>query len=166
MLNKHIFCLMVTVAIVTGHQMSFAQQSAAPGLQSRLANILSSSKETELLEPDEAFKFYAYVKGPTTVMAELTPAKGYYLYKPRIKFALKDSPGVAFRAVKLPVGEIKTDQVYGRSETYSKPIQVEIILDRVPNAKNLTVVAGYQGCHEKTGVCYPPMDKELTLALP
>lgn len=167
MLNKRMCtCLIVMAAAAAGHQVSFAQQSTAPGLQSRLGNILSPSKEGELLEPEQAFKFNASVKGPTTVMADLTPANGYYLYRERIKFTLKNAPGVTIRAVKLPAGEIKTDQTYGRSETYSRPIQVEIVLDRAPKAKNLTLVAGYQGCHEKTGVCYPPIDKELTLALP
>lgn len=160
----------VGVALATGllsmHLASSAQQSVAPGVQNRLSDLFSSSKEEELLEPDLAFKFKTSFKSPTVLIAELTPANGYYLYRERIKFVLKNTSGVAIRAVKLPTGEIKTDQFYGRTETYKKPIQAEIILDRAPNAKSFTLVAGYQGCHEKKGVCYPPMDKELTLALP
>lgn len=167
MFKKRVFtCLALTSVFLTLHQPSFAQQSVAPGVQNRLSDLFSSSKEEELLEPDLAFKFKTSFKSPTVLIAELTPANGYYLYKERIKFALKNTSGVAIRAVKLPAGEIKTDQFYGRTETYKKPVQAEITLDRAPNAKSLTLVAGYQGCHEKKGVCYPPMDKELTLTLP
>jgi thiol:disulfide interchange protein DsbD len=106
------------------------------------------------------------VKGPTTVLAELTPAAGYYMYKDRIRFTVKDSSGVKIKAVKLPTGEVKTDQFFGKTETYKKPIQAEITVDRVGQAKNFTLVAAYQGCHEKLGVCYPPIDKTVQLALP
>ena len=160
----------VGLALATGllsiHLATSAQQSVAPGVQNRLSELFLSPKEEELLEPDLAFRLKTSFKSPTVLIAELTPANGDYLYRERIKFALKNTSGVAIRAVKLPAGEIKTDQFYGRTETYKKPIQAEIILDRAPNAKSLTLVAGYQGCHEKKGVCYPPMDKELTLALP
>lgn len=167
MFQKRAFIGLALVTwLLSMHVPTSAQQSVAPGIQNRLSDLFSSPKEEELLEPDLAFKFKVSFKSPTVLVAELTPANGYYLYRERIKFALKNTSGVAIRAVKLPTGEIKTDQFYGRTETYKNPIQAEITLDRAPNAKSLTLIAGYQGCHDKKGVCYPPMDKEVTLALP
>jgi thiol:disulfide interchange protein DsbD len=73
---------------------------------------------------------------------------------------------VAIKEVKLPPGKIKNDSTFGRTETYEHPIHAEIILERSSKAKSLTLAAAYQGCHEKTGVCYSPIDQARSLALP
>jgi thiol:disulfide interchange protein len=159
-------CLMLTAILLGTHPYSMAQQSSAPGIQKRLSDLFSSSKEEELLEPDQAFKLKVAASGPTTLVVDLIPANGYYLYRDRIRFALKNSRGVIIKSVKLPAGKVKNDPTFGRMETYEKPIQAEIALERAPTAKNITLAAGYQGCNEKSGVCYPPMDKEVSLTLP
>jgi thiol:disulfide interchange protein DsbD len=155
--------LVVTASV---HQYSIAQQSSAPGIQKRLGDLFSSSKEEELLEPDLAFKMRVAASSSTTLVVDLIPANGYYLYRDRIRFALKNTRGVVIKSVKLPVGKVKDDPTFGRMETYEKPVQAEIALERAPNAKTLTLAASYQGCNEKTGVCYPPQDKEVNLTLP
>jgi thiol:disulfide interchange protein len=167
MLNKQALLSLAVAAFSLGiHQYGVAQQSTAPGLQKRLSDLLSSSKEDELLEPDHAFRLKVVFKGPTTMVAELIPANGYYLYKDRIKFGIKNSSGVVIKSVKLPAGKVTNDPTFGRTETYEKPVQAEITLERAPKAKNFILAAGYQGCHEKTGVCYPPIDTTLNLVLP
>lgn len=143
-----------------------AQQSRAPGLQGKLASAFSGSKEEALLEPDEAFKLKLAAKGSGTVAAELVPASGYYLYKERIRFSVKSGSEVAIRAVKLPAGELKNDLILGRTEVYKKAVPVEIALDKAAKGKPVTLVASYQGCQEKLGVCYPPIEKSVNLVLP
>jgi thiol:disulfide interchange protein DsbD len=146
---------------------AIAQQSSSPNASKGIGGLFSSSqKEEELLEPDKAFTIKTTVKGPATVLAVLTPANGYYMYKERIHFTLKDAPGVTIKSIKLPPGEVKQDPTFGKTETYKQPVQAEIQLERAPNAKNLTLVAGFQGCHEKLGVCYPPVEKNIKLVLP
>ncbi|WP_382243629.1 protein-disulfide reductase DsbD N-terminal domain-containing protein [Herbaspirillum sp. GCM10030257] len=157
---------MLAVIALSVHPFTMAQQSTSPGIQKRLSDLFSSSKEEELLEPDLAFKLKVVASGPTTLVVDLIPANGYYLYRDRIRFALKNSRGVAIKSVKLPPGKVKNDPTFGRMETYEKPVQAEIALERAPNAKSITLAANYQGCNEKTGVCYPPMDKEVNLNLP
>ena len=142
-----------------------AQQSATSGMQKGLAGLFSSTKEDELIEPDQAFQMKVSVKGPNTLVAELLPAKGYYLYREKIRFTIKDTSGVAINAVKLPTGEMKTDQIFGRTEVYRRAVPVEIALNRTPMANRITLVASYQGCHEKLGVCYPPIDKTVSIVL-
>lgn len=144
----------------------FAQQSTPSSIQKKVAGLYSNAKDNELLGPDEAFKFKIAVKGPRTLVADLTPAPGYYLYKERIHFTLKDTKGVLIKTVNLPTGEIKTDASFGKMEVYKHPIQAEITLDRTTAVKTVTVVASYQGCQEKIGVCYSPIEKTVTVALP
>lgn len=145
---------------------SNAQQSSPTSLLKGAANFLTGTKEDELLEPDLAFKLKVTVKGPNTVVAELIPANGYYMYKERIRFTVKDTETVKIKSIKLPSGEIKNDKFFGKMETYKNPIQAEITVDRLGQSKNFTLVAAYQGCHEKLGVCYPPIDKTVGVTLP
>ncbi len=120
----------------------------------------------EPLPPDQAFKLKVSVSGPNSVIAEFTPAKGHYLYKNKTFFAMKNSSGVLIKEVRLPLGEVKNDPFLGTMETYKKPFRAEIVLDRTPQAKRITLLAHYQGCNEKIGVCYPPQRKSFDLALP
>jgi len=159
-------CLLLALLALGAPLAAHAQQSTNPNLQKGLGGLFASPKEEDLLEPDKAFTIKTSFKGPATLVAVLTPASGYYLYKDRIHFALKDAAGVAIKSVKLPSGEVKNDPTFGKTETYKQPVQAEIVLERAPKAKNFTLVAGYQGCHEKMGVCYPPIEKALKLSLP
>jgi thiol:disulfide interchange protein DsbD len=118
------------------------------------------------LPPDEAFKLKVFAKGSNSVVAEFTPAKGHYLYKNKTFFALRNSSGVFVKEVRLPPGEVKNDAFFGRMEIYKNPFQAEIVLDRKSTTKRLTLLAGYQGCNEKVGVCYPPQQKSFDLVLP
>lgn len=145
---------------------AWAQQSTASGWQKSVSGFFSGTKEEQLVEPDQAFRLKVSVRGPDTLVAELAPAAGYYIYKSKIHFTLRDAGGAAIATVRLPAGEMKTDQIYGKTEVYRKPVTIEIGLRRPASAKRLTLAASYQGCQEKLGVCYPPVDKTFNLALP
>ncbi len=126
-------------------------------------SALAAGSDGEALPPDEAFKFKAALKGADTVVAEIIPAKKHYLYKNKTRFALKNASGVLIREVKLPAGEKKDDPFFGPVEVYKAPVTVEILLDRGPKAKAFTLLASYQGCNEKLGVCYPPIEKSVEM---
>ena len=167
MFKKHFLsCLALAVISLGMHPYSIAESSSGPSLQQRLGGLFSNKKEEALLEPDLAFKVKVAFKGPTTLVADLMPSKGYYLYKDRIHFSVKNSSDVVITAVDLPDGKVATDPTFGRTETYEKPIQAFITLQYAPKAKSFTLVAAFQGCHRSTGVCYPPIEKELNLTLP
>lgn len=118
------------------------------------------------LPPDEAFSFKASFKRADTVVAEIIPAKNHYLYKNKTRFVLKNASGVLIREVRLPAGETKNDPFFGPVEVYKAPVTVEILLDRGPKAKPFTLLASYQGCNEKLGVCYPPIEKSVEMKFP
>ena len=61
---------------------------------------------------------------------------------------------------------MKNDLILGRTEVYKKAVPVEIALDKAAKGKSVTLLASYQGCQEKLGVCYPPIEKTVTLVLP
>lgn len=143
-----------------------AQQSSNPSLKQRLAELLASSPEDELIEPDRAFSVKLRVAGPNQLAAELIPARGYYMYRDKVKFVVKEGKGVSIKSVSLPKGTPRKDPTFGTTETWSTPVQADILLERPAGARSITLTASYQGCHEKTGVCYPPISKDVVVALP
>ena len=121
-----------------------------------------ASAAEEPLPPDQAFRFNASLKGSDTVVAEIIPAKKHYLYKNKVRFALKNA-SVMIKEVKLPSGEMKNDPYFGLIEVYKSPVVAEIVLERAPKSKVFTLYASYQGCNEKLGICYPPIEKTVDM---
>ncbi|SFI41669.1 thiol:disulfide interchange protein DsbD [Nitrosomonas sp. Nm34] len=122
--------------------------------------------EQELLPPDEAFKFSIEVRDEHTLIANLIPAKHYYLYRDKIAFEPK-SDGIHIEKITLPPGKIKEDQTFGKTEVYYQPVQAVISLKReAPAVNQLSIAATYQGCNEPIGVCYAPIKKENDITLP
>ena len=115
--------------------------------------------EEDLLDPEKAFRFSARMVDPANVEAQFQIAKGYYLYKDKIKFSAE---GVKLGQPALPAGHVKTDEIFGRVETYTSDTLVRIPLDPASAGKAFTLTARYQGCAE-VGVCYPPQESKAQI---
>lgn len=147
---------------------AFAEEKKSSSLLSVLEKLGASFGESqqELLPPDEAFKLSLEVRDANTLIARLTPAKDYYLYREKIAFE-SNSEGIRIDKVSLPAGKIKDDLTFGQTEVYYQPLQAIISLRRDGAATNeLTLAATYQGCNEPVGVCYAPINKVNKLILP
>lgn len=141
--------------------------AATPGLLDALRKLLGGSKApAELLPPDQAYSIAVTARDTSTLLATLTPAPDYYLYRDRISFSIVAPAGVSVASVELPEGEPKADPTFGTVQVYHHPVQAVISLrhDASPPGK-LELRATYQGCNEPLGVCYPPIEKTLTVAL-
>jgi thioredoxin:protein disulfide reductase len=121
-----------------------------------------AAAETKLLDPERAFAFSVQALDEKTVEARFVIAKGYYLY--RNKLRLKLEPGTS-APVTLPPGEIHEDDFFGKVETYRGRVAVELVLDQPAPRTSVTVTAESQGCAD-AGVCYLPQVQKLTVALP
>jgi thiol:disulfide interchange protein DsbD len=120
--------------------------------------------EEEVLEPDQAFQFSMDVADSNTLMAYWQIAPDHYMYRGKISFDLADGQTVQLGSVQLPAGEKKHDEFFGDIEVYHDQVEARIPLIRTslePSTVQLT--ATYQGCAEKTGICYPPIKKTLSL---
>lgn len=123
-------------------------------------NAFTDSDEEKFLHPDEAFKLNIVAKDSNTLEAKFTVTQGYYLYKDRIKFEIKDASLGTISAVNLPAGDIKNDPNFGRQEVYHHDF---VALIGVNNpAQNVVIDARFQGCSEK-GLCYAPQLKTLNV---
>ena len=130
-----------------------------------LLDRLGGSKQPSFLPPEQAFGLQVTVRDAHTLQASFNVTPGYYLYRDKIKFEIKDG-AVKIRAVNLPRGEMKQDPSFGKTEVFHRSFQAEITLNR-PNeaATGITLDAVYMGCSDE-GLCYPPIKKMIALDLP
>lgn len=167
---KRILTTLVLLSTLFSISGTFAQENGSSSLFSRLQQLginLGQGNSQELLPPDEAFKISVEVRDGQTLVARLTPAKDYYLYRDKIVFEPKET-GTTVEKITLPPGKMKDDQTFGATEVYYEPIQAIITLKRNNGASEqpLTLAATYQGCNEPVGVCYAPIHKAIDLTLP
>lgn len=138
-----------------------APTSPADGFLERL----SGSKQPTFLPADQAFSLQVSARDANTMQADFTVTPGYYLYRDKVSFEIKD-PAIKITAVNLPKGEMKHDPNFGDTEVFHQSFQAEIKLQRGTAAtKDITLNAVYQGCSEQ-GLCYPPITKSLQVSLP
>ncbi len=120
----------------------------------------------EFLHPDVAYILSPEVRDSKTIVVRWAIADGYYLYRDKFKFAVKDGSGVELRTTELPPGKVKEDEFFGRSEVFYKQVTAIIKLQRTAtDSTEIMLDVGYQGCAE-VGLCYPPITKTVPLALP
>ena len=122
--------------------------------------------DTELLEPDQAFALSTRVIDAHTLEAHWDIADGYYMYKNRFKFQTLDD-ALSLGAPVFPAGKKKQDPFFGTLETYSNQVTVRLPITRRQQGQqqaSLRITA--QGCNEPVGVCYPPIIKQPSFALP
>ncbi|WP_269495696.1 protein-disulfide reductase DsbD [Castellaniella sp. S9] len=151
----------------TGITVSASASSNSGTLGSMRSLFGSESSDQELLPPDEAFKVSVRARDADTLVATLTAVDGYYLYRDRIAFDLQQPSNAAIKNVALPQGKLKDDPTFGQVEVYYGSVQIPITLNRLSGSisEPLILQASYQGCNDPTGVCYPPINKTLSVVL-
>ena len=140
---------------------------AALGALSESLGFGGGGGEDEILEPDQAFQFSMDVADPNTLVAYWQIAPDHYMYRGKISFDLPQGQTVQLGQVNLPPGEKKQDEFFGAIEVYHDQVKARLPLIRSGlEAIPLQLTATYQGCAEKTGICYPPIKKTLNFNLP
>ncbi len=133
-----------------------------------LANILPNSKRSsgsDALPVEKAFIFDMIAQDKSTLKAHWTITPDHHLYRPKIKFSVKDPQGVTLGTPIFPQGEEVEDEYFGTIEVYGKDIDVTVPIPSSEGLSKLVVETEYQGCSDNTGICYPPVKqvRELTL---
>ncbi|MDC9714887.1 MAG: protein-disulfide reductase DsbD [Gammaproteobacteria bacterium] len=114
----------------------------------------------ELLPADKAFAFQAEVVDDK-ILLNWDIAKGYYLYKEKIKISSDYSARLG--EASFPIAKIKNDEFFGKVGTYRDNVLVVIPVLK-GEAKSIVLNVGFQGCAD-LGVCYPPITKSVSLSI-
>ena len=119
---------------------------------------LSIFAKDELIPVEQAFSLKASVD-KANIILHWDIAKGYYLYKEKINIAT-DSVEPIGRLV-FPPAKIIEDEFFGRIGIYRNSLDVAVPIDATAK-KRLNLLVSYQGCAD-IGVCYPPVEKNITI---
>lgn len=126
---------------------------------------LTAMAGEELLEPEKAFQVSAVLsgqksgqKGGQHVEVRFQVAKGYYLYRHKIRFSAE---GASLGTPNVPRGKIKQDEFFGKIEKLTGEFKAWVPLNAAP-AGPFELKVDYQGCAE-VGVCYPPQESLFAL---
>ncbi len=170
-----VHCCLPVIFLATAYSPAFAAQppprasAPAPGLVGQLDKLdrtPSLGGQDALLPPDEAFRMSYVIVDATTIAIDFTPASGdYYFYRDKFAFRVEEPADVSVTSIDLPSGEIKDDPFFGKTEIFHSKVRALVGLQRTTAAPIVLDVA-YQGCNERIGVCYPPIEKRLRLKLP
>lgn len=129
-------------------------------------NLKLNLFEDKLLQPEQAFEFFASVKDDHTLHVNWHIADGYYLYREKVQLELVNADGVKLGTYDIPRGTPKQDEAFGNVETFHNALSFDLPVIRSSQAaQTVTLQAKYQGCADR-GVCYPPMSKKVDLSLP
>ncbi len=134
--------------------------SALDGLRS-LAGDFGMPK---VLPAEEAFLVDAALADAQTVKVAYTLTPDTYLYRDKLAFVVKSPADIQVAKAETPAGEVKDDPNFGRTEVYHADFAAQVTLSRaLAEGETLVLQAGWQGCNEAVGICYPPLDRAFTL---
>ncbi|MBV1875241.1 MAG: protein-disulfide reductase DsbD [Cycloclasticus sp.] len=132
---------------------------------SDLFSGFSKSSSDQLLEPDDAFSFFAEVNKNQQITLNWRIAEGYYLYQEKVAVKVIEPKGLKLENINFPQGKRKVDEIFGDTIVYYGDLKLIQTLSTPPTqATDVTLNVAFQGCAD-IGVCYPPMNKEVTLSL-
>jgi len=140
-------------------------ESSSPVLE--LRSLLGDAPgQDEFLPPEEAFRLTITPnESGDAALAHFDIADGYYQYRDKTGFETTEGAARVGSYI-FPEGKSKFDEYFGDTIVYYNAFDVWLPLLRSSEKPGeVTVKATYQGCAEK-GVCYPPIEKELTFSLP
>ena len=120
----------------------------------------------EALPEDQAFKAEAIVNSPTELLVRLTPTRGYYLYRDKTSFRIAQGEGVGVGTPRFPPAKSYHDEHFGDVQVWFDYAEIPLPITRSKGeAQTIQLEVNFQGCLTD-GLCYPPMTRVLTVALP
>ena len=139
---------------------------AKPGNPLTADAVLTGSNALPL-PPEQAFGFEAIVDTPNRLLLRFTPARGYYLYRDKTTFAVTGEHSMVQPGLpQWPPAQRHEDEHFGSVAVYFDQVDVPLpLLRQTTDAQRITLDVGLQGC-QNNGICYPPMERSVTLDLP
>ncbi len=132
--------------------------------------IKATSQDKKPLSVEQAFQFNLLALDRETLVAHWDIQPDHQLYRAKIKFSLNAAPeNISLGEALFPQGTMVDDEYFGEMEVFSNSLDVSIPLQNnipdQPLPATLMVETEYQGCSNKTGICYPPVTRQTELQL-
>lgn len=141
---------------------SFAENPFnAPNNEISLSDSMGGGDD--ILEPDQAFILKTWSDNGR-IFAEWQIAEGHYLYRDKTKILPADKSTFTTSNFTIDTGELKHDEFFGDIYVFHHQAAASLAIDNAQDGfKNANFKVKYQGCSEVSGICYPPITKDITL---
>jgi len=113
--------------------------------------------------PKTAAQFSARVAGPDAIEVRYVIAKGYYLYRDKLRFTLEPAT-LADGSPQLPQGLVHKDEFFGETMIYRDEVRIRLPINAGGGIDQAVLTAVSQGCAD-AGVCYVPVEQKADLRL-
>lgn len=141
-----------------------ASSGGSSGPRGDLAGLIGGNGSGDFLPPEQAFRSYAEFTGDNELTVRWDIAEGYYLYRDQFSVTVADGP-LQLGTPALPSGTPHEDEYFGRTEVFFDAVDMVVAFSRGSAASApVTLTLGFQGCADG-GICYPPLERELTVML-
>ena len=141
-----------------------AQTSSAKsgfGSLSALNNFLQEdSGQPELLDAEDAFAFSHKIDANGQLVLTWKVAKDYHLYQDKLKTSVINGDATLGQ-INLPQAELIDDELFGKTMVYHGEFSATLPITNISG--KATVEVEYQGCSAASGVCYPPIKKQIPI---
>ena len=153
---------LIALLLVIFTSPSFAENPFS-GLDSEISLSDSLGGEDEILEPDQAFILKTWSDNGR-IFAEWQIADGHYLYRDKTKILPADKSPFTTSNFTIDPGELKNDEFFGEIYVFHNQAQASLAINNAQDGfENASFKVKYQGCSEISGICYPPITKNITL---
>jgi len=153
---------LITLLLVIFTSPSFAENPFS-GLDNEISLSDSLGGEDEILEPDQAFILKTWSDNGR-IFAEWEIADGHYLYRDKTKILPADQSAFTTSNFTIDAGELKHDEFFGEIYVFHDQANASLAINNAKDGfKNASFKVKYQGCSEISGICYPPITKNITL---
>jgi len=158
---------LIFISLLLLSSSSFSSVDTQNGSESNpieaLFNGFKQQENEPLLEPDQAFSFTAKLNHDSSITLNWLIAEGYYLYQHKVKVSVLKPNNLSLNPLIFPPGKQKHDEIFGDTVVYYHQLNLQQTLSPSPTtATELRIKVDFQGCAD-IGVCYPPMNKVVTL---
>tara|TARA_R110002096_G_scaffold269478_1_gene463306 strand:- start:1232 stop:3100 length:1869 start_codon:yes stop_codon:yes gene_type:complete len=166
--NVIILCLLLCAVFSTSIGLAAEADLNKKNITDTIGDLFdrfSTSPSDALLEPDDAFKFFAEVNDQQHIILNWQIADGYYLYQQQVEVTVINPQSIQLEAIEFPKGKRKVDEIFGDTVVYYHDLRLtQRLTNPLVKATNVTLNIRFQGCAD-IGVCYPPMNKTVSLSL-
>jgi thioredoxin:protein disulfide reductase len=125
----------------------------------------AGSTGEDFLTAEQAFQVDAVAVAPDRIEVNFHVAKGTYLYREKIHFAVAGDQPASLGAADIPPGDRKVDDL-GEHQVFHQDVTAKLPVSRgSKSAFTLPVKVSWQGCAD-AGICYPPATRILNVSMP
>ena len=116
--------------------------------------------QVELLDAEDAFQFSHQITADGMLQFNWVVAEDYHLYEDKLKTSVIEGQATLGK-LQLPPSKMIDDAVFGKTAVFHGAFDATLPITNITG--DAIIEVEYQGCSSTSGVCYPPVKKQINV---